>query len=203
LTDAALDAIYGRWCGRSDLDAADLMAGLAFPWWIVGGWAIEAFTGVRRHHRDVDIAFHTADLEAFRLQVQDEWHVWANTSGSLLYLEPGQHLPATCDQLWLRRNADESWEYDIVLHSGSMDEWVSRRDPDWSMKLDDATWIASNGIRYQNPELTLLFKAHHTKSHDHIDFQSTWPRLRTSQRAWLVDRLRVTQPHHPWLTYSG
>ena len=45
--------------------------------------------------------------------------------------------------------------------------------------------------------ITLLFKAHHTKSHDHIDFESTWPRLRTSQHAWLMDRLRVTQPHHP------
>ena len=76
----------------------------------MGGWAIEAFTGVRRHHRDVDIAFHTADLEALRLQVQDEWHVWANTFGSLLYLEPGQDLPATRDELRLRRNADESWE---------------------------------------------------------------------------------------------
>ena len=39
-------------CSRS-LDA---------PWWIVGGWAIDAFTGRPREHHDIDVGFFRADL---------------------------------------------------------------------------------------------------------------------------------------------
>ena len=34
----------------------DFMAGFDRPWWIVGGWSIEAFTGVPREHEDVDLS---------------------------------------------------------------------------------------------------------------------------------------------------
>jgi hypothetical protein len=34
-----------------------LLAGLDLPVWVVGGWAIEAFTGARREHQDLDVTF--------------------------------------------------------------------------------------------------------------------------------------------------
>jgi hypothetical protein len=33
-----------------------VLAGLDVPWWVAGGWAVEAFTGVARSHEDIDLS---------------------------------------------------------------------------------------------------------------------------------------------------
>ena len=53
---------YGPWDSLTPHEVARLLTGLAAPWWIVGGWAIEAFTGRSRAHEDIDVAFFKADL---------------------------------------------------------------------------------------------------------------------------------------------
>ena len=35
-------------------------------WWVVGGWAIEAFTGVARRHEDIDLVIWARDLPLLR-----------------------------------------------------------------------------------------------------------------------------------------
>ena len=46
-------------------DAAELLDGYGANWWVVGGWAAQAFTGVTRPHEDVDIAIRRGDLGTF------------------------------------------------------------------------------------------------------------------------------------------
>ena len=82
-------AVYGAWAVRDERDAAALLAGYPGPWWVVGGRAIEAFTGVTRPHEDIDIVVSRADFPLFREQVADRFHVWVNQSGSLTPLLPG------------------------------------------------------------------------------------------------------------------
>ncbi len=48
------------------------------PWWIVGGWAVEAFTGVAREHDDLDISILSDDIEAFRLFLGDRYSPWTS-----------------------------------------------------------------------------------------------------------------------------
>ncbi len=47
--------LYGRWEPFDLAQAAAFMDGFDRPWWVVGGWAVDAFTGVRREHDDVDV----------------------------------------------------------------------------------------------------------------------------------------------------
>lgn len=54
LTDSEFQALYGEWQPLSIPSVRDLLPGLT--WWVVGGWALELATGVRRHHEDLDIA---------------------------------------------------------------------------------------------------------------------------------------------------
>src|SRR3954447_24262051 len=74
---------YGVW------QALDLAAARAFfegfdrPWWLVGGWAIETFTGVEREHEDIDVSMLACDVPAFREFVGDTWHLWAVPDGAL------------------------------------------------------------------------------------------------------------------------
>lgn len=36
---------------------AERLAGVAFPWWVVGGWAIDGFLGEKtREHADLEVA---------------------------------------------------------------------------------------------------------------------------------------------------
>lgn len=45
---------YGPWAPRTPADVAALLADYPGTWWIAGGWAIEAYTGVTRPHADID-----------------------------------------------------------------------------------------------------------------------------------------------------
>jgi Aminoglycoside-2''-adenylyltransferase len=52
----AFQRLYGPWRPASLAQAMELFEEFGRPWWIAGGWAIEAFTGVSRHHEDIDVA---------------------------------------------------------------------------------------------------------------------------------------------------
>ena len=58
------------------------MVGFDRPWWVVGGWAIEAATGFRRVHDDTDISILARDVRAFVEFMTGRWHVWNNVAGS-------------------------------------------------------------------------------------------------------------------------
>jgi hypothetical protein len=60
---------YGPWAPLDPAGVAAFMAGFERPWWVVGGWAIEAFTGARREHEDVDVSILARDVPALREHV--------------------------------------------------------------------------------------------------------------------------------------
>jgi hypothetical protein len=79
------------------------MQGFDRPWWVVGGWAIEAATGYQREHEDTDVSILACDVPAFVEFIKGRWHVWNNVGGVLHPL--GDRWPTVDDpasQLWLR-----------------------------------------------------------------------------------------------------
>ena len=67
--DEEFFALYGPWDPLDPPGLAEFMSGFERPWWIVGGWAIEAFTGVLREHEDVDLSILACDIPALREHV--------------------------------------------------------------------------------------------------------------------------------------
>lgn len=55
-------ALYGRWAPLTPAEIGHLLAGSHRPWWIVGGWAIEAATAVLRDWFNEQHATPTAPL---------------------------------------------------------------------------------------------------------------------------------------------
>ena len=53
---------YGAWAPFEPAWVGGLLGELPARWWIVGGWAVDAFTGVPRPHEDIDVGFLRADL---------------------------------------------------------------------------------------------------------------------------------------------
>jgi hypothetical protein len=203
--DLAFLDLYGDWDPLTPAETAALMEGFPHPWWIVGGHAIEAFTGVRRFHEDLDLVIFTDTVPDLHRHLAGRFHLW-NVHDRAFRLIDQAHaeLFHPQSQVWLRKDARSPWRVDCILEArDDQGRWVSKRDPDHVAELDDVTWVAGDGIRYLRPEIQLFFKAKQDRAKDRVDLDNTWPLLDTDRRAWLRDALAVHLPDHPWRERLG
>jgi len=196
----AFQALYGTWSPLSPSDIAAELAGFDRPWWVVGGWAIEAATGYRREHDDTDISILSRDVPAFVTSMSARWHVWNNVGGVQHPL--GDRWPTVDDptsQLWVRRNATSPWVMDVPLTPDRDGLWTNRRLPNHVLPVTEATCVAADGIRYLSPEIVLLYKAALHRPKDDLDFEATLPTLSKGRRRWMREALSEVAPEHAWL----
>lgn len=199
-TEAEWLARYGTWEPLNLAGVRALMDGFAGYWWVVGGYAIQAFTGVVREHDDVDVAFFFKDLDAFREHIGGRFHLWAVGSGALRPFDDRfSELPEWAGQLWMRKDAHSPWlaDFNLQLMEGGL--WVSKRDSGHRLPPAEASWLHRDGIRYQPPEIVLLHKAKDSRPKDRADLDAAWPLLSTKRQAWLAEAIARLYPGHEWL----
>ncbi|MCO8128071.1 hypothetical protein NHL50_12725 [Acidimicrobiia bacterium EGI L10123] len=176
---------------------------------MIGGYAIEAFTGTTRLHGDLDIAVFRRDVPALQEHLGGQFHLWSVGSGSLrplLFPDAGIHapeLPNWAGQVWIRRKSTEPWLIDVVTTKDRAGMWTSRLDPDLALPLEDVVWVPEEGpfagMHVQRPEFVLAHKARHDNPKDRSDLQLTLPLLDGRARAVLCDLLARWHPGHEWL----
>ncbi|TWP37130.1 hypothetical protein [Leekyejoonella antrihumi] len=176
------------------------MNGFDRPWWVVGGWAIEAATGYRRQHEDTDVSILTCDVPAFVEFMKGRWHVWNNVGG---VLHPLGGRWATIDeprsQLWLRADSASPWIVDMPLTPDADGLWTNKFLPGHVAPVESVTWTAADGIRYLLPEIVLAYKARLRRPKDEPDFEATLPVLDDQRRARLREALAALVPDHHWI----
>lgn len=202
--DALFLARYGGWAPLKPERVADELAGFDRPWWVVGGWAIEAATGYRREHEDTDISLLSSDVAAFVEHVSPRWHVWNNDGGVLRLLLPGAaDVDEPASQLWLRADADSPWVLDVPLTPADDGRWTHKFLAGPSAPVETVTWVADDGIRHLLPEIVLSYKARLRRPKDEPDLDATLRILTPERRAWLRDAVVALDPAHPWLARLG
>ena len=191
---------YGAWAPLTPSEVADRLADLGARWWIVGGWAVDAFTGVPRDHEDIDVAFFRADLPVVLARLSPDLCVWSNLSGTLRPLRKAEDLLEGARQLWVRRDGDSPWLMDLAMTPHDGDTWISPRDDRIRRPFDEATFVVADGIRYLRPELVLFLKARAAgvRSNDR-DLATILPGLEPQQRGWLREAISLVHPGHRWL----
>ncbi len=204
MDDAELEAIYGPFAGLDPQEASRLLDGFPRPWWIGGGWAIEVFTGVSRPHEDLDICISSTDVPEVVTHFKGTHYVWAVGSGSLRPLtEPDDPVPDWAGQLWVREAAYQPWLLDFLLSPVADGVWAFKRDISITLPFEDATWVADDGIRYERPEVALLYKARHNRPKDLADLEVALPLVDRAAVDWLRSALTGANPGHPWLAHLG
>jgi hypothetical protein len=192
--------LYGPWAPLTPSEVRDLMAGFGRPWWIAGGYAIEAFTGVLRAHEDIDVVVFADDVPRLREQFGGRYHLWSNHGGTFRPMDDARPEPLhPLAQVWLRKDASSPWVMDVSPSPQKDGLWQSRRHADFVAPLDAVTWLHVDGIRYVNPEVALLFKANQPGLKNDLDLANTWPLLPTDRQDWLRKALGRWNPGHPWL----
>lgn len=193
-------SLYGAWDPMDPGTLAREMDGFDRPWWVVGGWAIEAATGLRREHEDTDISLLACDVPAFVEFMKGRWHVWNNVGGVLHPLgERWSTVDDPSSQLWLRADAASPWVLDVPLTPGVEGRWQHKLLPDWVEEIEHVTWVADDHIRYLLPEIVLTYKARLRRAKDEADLGATLPTLDDVRRGTMREWLAALAPDHPWL----
>jgi hypothetical protein len=193
------DRWYGGWEPLDPSTIAAFMEGFDRPWWIIGGWSLEAFTGVGRSHEDMDISILSCDAEAFRRFLGDGWTPWNVDNGWFRPFDARFTDVRPDSQVWVRRDATSPWVLDVPFTPHTDGRWTNKRNLAHTEELDDVTWTAHDGLRYARPEVTLMFKAGLSRSKDRADAKATIPMLDRRARAWLRDVVARMDPDHEWV----
>jgi Aminoglycoside-2''-adenylyltransferase len=196
-----------------------LLSGLAVPWWITGGWAIDLAAGhLTRDHADVNIMLLERDEHALRGlsgvgiqliadgQPPGPWPAGRRlTAGPVpgpkprVVTGPGRRAPVTGpgsrvgDRL-IVRGEDLPLPAQVIPASAVGAFWVYRQGPRiFTRPLADITrsWYS---IPFLAPEVVLLIKARPGldkpgTDNDQRDFEAALPVLSAQQRSWLKDAI--------------
>ncbi len=200
--DAEFYRWYGPWDPLDPQGVAAVLRGANFRWWIIGGWAIDAFTGKPREHEDIDVSFFRDDLPQVLDHLNGRYCVWSNASGTLRPLkEPGDLLP-DCRQLWVRSDGGQPWVMDLAMNPHDGDTWISVRDERIRVPINYATFKKS-GITYLKPEIVMSMKARWAREKDDRDLAAVLPLLVPARVAWLRRTIEQIHPGHRWLEVIG
>lgn len=184
-----------------------LLSGLAVPWWITGGWAIDLAVGhVTRDHADVNVLMLERDEHALRgltgvdIQLVADGQPpgpWPATRRLTAVLDPGPDPgpkggpghPIAPDRLVLRGEG-LPLPAQVIPASAVGAIWVYKKGSHvFTRPLADIARYRE-GIPFLAPEVVLLVKARPGlgrpgTDNDQRDFEAALPVLSAEQRSWL------------------
>jgi hypothetical protein len=186
--------------------------GIAAPWCIVGGQAIDLWLGRQtRAHDDIEISILREDLGQFRAALP-ECEFYAAGSGQVTFLGAEQPT-ADIHQVWCLDRELKNWRLDIMIEPGTRSDggyatWRYRREASIQLARDLMTLTTTAGVPFMRPDCVLLFKAKYMREKDQADFQAVLDRLPDcfewfvspyGELEWLEGRLEELHPTHEWL----
>jgi hypothetical protein len=189
------------WQPMSVAEAAAMLRGAPFRWWIAGGHAIDHALG--RPLRS-DIELNLLLLRRDQMAVRDflaEWdcHI-ADPPGMLRSWPPGESLRHGVHEARLRRDPQDRWRLRLRLDDIDGDRWRSRRDARITRPVPELGQPDASGIAFLAPEVLLYYRAARPKPWDHEDFEAVLPVLSGNQRAWLSHAIATSWGRqHRWL----
>ncbi len=178
---------------------AQLMATFPGTWFLIGGWAVDAWVGSQtRDHLDVDIGLFREDERAVFVHLRG-WHMAAHDTPDAAHDDQWDgHALRFPAHVHARK---PGWpELDINFNERHGSRWIVNRRPRLTVSVDSAARENAWGLPVLVPKLILWHKGRaQIRPHDQQDFDSLLPRLDEAQREWLNRALAMVDARHPWL----
>lgn len=191
------------WNAWSPDEVAQRLRGVAAPWCVAAGWAIDLFLGYQqRTHDDLEIAVPHERFDEVASALPG-FELFVVGDGLALPLAQAGSLSRTWHQTWVRERATGHWKLDIFCEPSIDGQWRCRRDARIQLPYDRLIDHSATGIPYACPEVVLLFKAKATRPKDEGDFAAVLPHLDRNRRQWLTEALELIHPGHRWLLNLG
>jgi hypothetical protein len=193
----------GFWEPLQPREVSELLAGVNARWWLSGGWSLDLLIGFEtRVHADTDVTILRPDV----LTIREHFSLWdlhvadPPGVGSLRPWHRDADLDESLHDVWCRPSATEPWCLQLMINDVDAGQWVYRRDRRITRPVERLAGRASSeAMPALAPEIQLLYKSKNPRDKDHGDFLRVLPYLHDDERAWLLDSLLLTDPHHPWI----
>lgn len=190
---------HDAWSAWHPSELARRLSGIARPWCIAGGWALDLWHGRQtRDHEDLEFTVLRDDVAVFRT-VLSGVDFYTAGDGIVEYLPVDEEPPAAIWQIWCQDTAARCWRVDMMIEPGMPDMWKYKRDPAVMRPRREMIGMTEDGLPYLKPAAVLLFKAKHKRGKDETDFANAVPKLERTERDWLKKCLATAHPGHEWL----
>jgi hypothetical protein len=185
------------------LAVAELMKSFPAPWYVSGGWAIDALAGrATRKHEDLEIGIARRDQGLLHphLPGRQLYKILPRAEGAeIVAWEQGDRLELPVFQIIVQQEGSSPPQFEFFLNDVSDGEWQFRRDPSIRRPAAEICLQTDDGIPVLAPEIQLLYKAKWHRSKDEHDFRTALGFLDPAQRTWLREALEIHQPNDPWI----
>jgi hypothetical protein len=183
------------WPDPALLKALGPLIGASFPWWVIGGFALELYAHASwRCHEDVDIAFPCFSAEVARTFVESSLSpITQDGRGDGPDRQPTPSLNG------LRWATVAPLTVHTMISPGDDYAWVYRRDPAVRVPWREAILRCGlHPVPFLAPELVLLLKSRRMSQLDRVDFDHIGPLLPAGERRKLMG---LIPPDHEWQRY--
>lgn len=199
LTAGEIEALADRWAFCwSPGEVARRLSGIATPWYVAAGWAVDLFLGGQtREHGDIEIGVPAAGFPDVRARFPG--YAFDAAGSGRIWADAGPDVLAAVHQTWLRDPATGNYLVDVFREPHDGDIWICRRDETIRFPYREIIRHTDDGIPYLAPEFVLLFKAKAARPKDQADFDAAVPHMTPAQRATLAELLARVHPGHRWL----
>jgi hypothetical protein len=193
-----------NWMPITVTEINEMFTEIPITWCIAGGWALDLHLGKKtREHSDIDVVIYREEQRILYQSLKKDWMLYKAQNGKLKPWEDGEFLTSIND-VWLSKNTDSPWSFQIMLVDSENNEWIYRREKSIKRAKNKIFLRTNEGIPYIKPEVQLLYKAGSSKirEKDYKDFQNILPLLVSKEKEWLKSSLNKQFPDgHDWIGY--
>ena len=183
---------------------ASKLAGIEARWCVVGGWALDLFTGVvHREHSDLEIIVPRQTFPLFRERLGDELIFYVTGAEGQWPIDTAGTAYDKYQQTFARDASTGKFIVDVMRVADS-GVWELATHPEIVRPWEESIQFTGTGVPYLRPEQVLIYKAlginnEDPRLKDAGDFLYVLPFLEPHGRKWLAHTLASLRPEHPWL----